>query len=452
MNVPSTARTRAALRCGLLAGMALGFSPSAGAQEAAGAGDLDLSGSVRVRYEAYDNGYRSSGARSDDALTIRTSIVAKYTRGRFRVGAEIRDSRGYAIDLDTPISSAHIDPLQVPQLYVGLDVSEQVSVTAGRMVLNFGSKRLVGDPGWRNAANAFTGARLDWQGPEGKERLSVFYTLPDKRHPDTKGEVIANAWSVDTEGFDLRFWGAFAAAQRGPVALEAYAFLLDERDDATHATRNRHLRTFGGRLQVPEAGRWDLELEAALQLGRIRTSRDDGAPSVPVRAYMAHAEAGYTLPGSLDARLSLQADMASGDKAGTARHERFDSLYGPRRSDWGPTSLYGPLGYSNVRSLGVRAQIAPSRRFDAFVDWRRLWLDSRDDAFAFTGIRDASGASGRDGGSQVQARVRYWLIPKRIKVDLGAAWLDKGAFLKRAPNVQERGDTHYGYGDIYFLF
>ncbi|GAM07697.1 hypothetical protein, partial [Novosphingobium sp. MBES04] len=69
MNVPSTARTRAALRCGLLAGMALGFSPSAGAQEAAGAGDLDLSGSVRVRYEAYDNGYRSSGARSDDALT-----------------------------------------------------------------------------------------------------------------------------------------------------------------------------------------------------------------------------------------------------------------------------------------------------------------------------------------------------------------------------------------------
>ncbi len=440
-------------RCvALSAVLTIGVTHPVRVQAAAAADDLDLSGSVRVRYEAYDGAYRSSGARSDDAVTIQTRLQAKYTSGRFRAGVEIRDSRGYAIDLDTPISSAHIDPLQVPQLYVGMDIADHVALSAGRMVLNFGSKRLVGDPGWRNAANAFTGVRLDWQGNASKERLSFFYTLPDKRHPDTKGEIVDNAWSIDTEGFDLRFWGVFAELERKGVALEGYALVLDERDDQIHATRNRHLRTIGGRIRVPDAAAFDFELEAALQLGRIRTSREANAASVPVRAYMVHAEAGYDLVGWLNARVSLQADLASGDKSQTSRYERFDSLYGPRRSDWGPTSLYGPLGYSNVRSLGVRAQVAPSKRFDAFLDWRKLWLDSADDAFAFTGIRDASGATGRDAGSQLQARVRYWIIPKRIKIDAGAAWLDKGPVLTHAPNVQDRRDTHYGYGDIYFLF
>ena len=41
------------------------------------------------------------------------------------------------------------------------------------------------------------------------------------------------------------------------------------------------------------------------------------------------------------------------------------------------------------------------------------WKESTD-TFASTGLRDASGASGRYAGTQFDTRVRYWLKPDRF--------------------------------------
>ena len=40
----------------------------------------------------------------------------------------------------------------------------------------------------------------------------------------------------------------------------------------------------------------------------------------------------------------------------------------------------------------------------------------------------------------------------RLRLDIGMAYLDKGHFLKAAPNAPPTGDTRYGYVDIYFEF
>ena len=37
-------------------------------------------------------------------------------------------------------------------------------------------------------------------------------------------------------------------------------------------------------------------------------------------------------------------------------------------------------------------------------------------------------------------------------MDIGGAVLNKGSFLKDAPNVQDTSDTHYGYVDFYIHF
>ena len=61
--------------------------------------------------------------------------------------------------------------------------------------------------------------------------------------------------------------------------LEAYGFVLRERDDGL-ATRNRRLQTLGGRwLRAPAPGAWDGELEAAAQWGEVRATAaaEDGA-------------------------------------------------------------------------------------------------------------------------------------------------------------------------------
>jgi hypothetical protein len=107
---------------------------------------------------------------------------------------------------------------------------------------------------------------------------------------------------------------------------------------------------------------------------------------------------------------------------------------------------------ANLRSPAIRLEVTPDPRWDAFVAYRRLWLDNAKDSFASTGVRDATGRSGRDAGGQVEARVRFWVVPKAVRLEGGAAILNKGRFLEAAPNAPKDGDSRYGYVDLTFTF
>ncbi|MCJ2183539.1 alginate export family protein [Novosphingobium sp. 1949] len=441
---------RGAALLGFMAG-ALAIPAGTARAEDATSSRWDVTASVRARYETFDGGYRPGGRESDDALSLRSSLAIGYRGDGFEAGFELRDSRAYAIDESTPLGSGDIDALEIAQAWVRLPLGDSARLTAGRMLLNIGSKRLVGDPGFRNAANAFTGVRIDWKSA-GADPLAVtaFYTLPDIRRPDDKQELADNHFRFDVERLELRFWGVHAARAVGGVDGELYVLGLDEDDYRGTATRNRHLVTLGARLRGTPAPALSYELEGMAQLGTIRTSSAPDAARVPVRAWSTHAEIGYRFADGWKPQLTLFADLASGDKAGTRAYERFDLLYGPRRGDWGPAALFGPLGRSNITSAGVRLNAAPSKRLDGFVEWRRMGLMSATDAFAFTRVVDREGLSGRDAGSQFQALVRYWVLPRRLQLELAAAVLDKGPFLRNAPNAPDAGDTHYGYVSLLY--
>ena len=109
----------------------------------------------------------------------------------------------------------------------------------------------------------------------------------------------------------------------------------------------------------------------------------------------------------------------------------------------GPAGVLAAIGRSNIDSPGVRAELAPSKRFDAFVSYHPMWLAEKTDAFATTGVRDVTGRSGRFAGSQLEGRVRYWVVPGFLRSEVNAFWLDKGHFLKSAPNAPKIGDTGY---------
>jgi hypothetical protein len=146
--------------------------------------------------------------------------------------------------------------------------------------------------------------------------------------------------------------------------------------------------------------------------------------------------------------VSVHFDRATGDGADNDRFNRFDTLFGGRRADFGPTSLYGALSRANVVSGGLRLEAKPATRTDAFIMYRALWLDSATDNFAATGIRDKNGATGTFAGHQIEARARYWIVPKRLRVEAGVAYLAKRAFLRQAPNAPQTGDTRYLYFDL----
>ena len=416
---------------------------------------LKISASVRARYETLHNQFRPGLDRNDDLVTFQTDIAAEYDGGPIRIGAELIDSRAYDGGPGSAVGTGEVNALEPVQAYVGADLGPLLgkgtssSLDLGRFTLNLGSARLVGRNNFRNTTNAFTGAKFEWRGAA-RERLVLFYTYPQQRLPDDKTGILDNKVKLDHEGDDLVFWGAFFNKPKivGSTNLDLYFYALDEGDTISHATRDRHIFNPGVRLfSEPAPGKFDYEIEYAYQFGHISTGTAAGAPRQDVSAHTLHAEVGYQFAGPWKPRLSVRYELGTGDKPG-GKYTRFDNLYGTRRSDWGPTAIFGPLGRSNISSPGVRLDVKPSSRWDGFIGYRAAWLDSATDSFAFTSVRDPSGASGKFAGHEIEARARYWLVPKMLRFETGGAVLFNGQFLKDAPNANGFGNAAYGYVDV----
>jgi hypothetical protein len=196
-----------------------------------------------------------------------------------------------------------------------------------------------------------------------------------------------------------------------------------------------------------KAAREGIDFDAELT-GQVGHARGSTSPTDlqdrRVRAWATHVEIGYTFDAAWQPRAALAYDQGSGTGGGKGIG-RFDTLYGARRFELGPTSLYGLVSRANSISPGIRVEVTPDKRWDGFVMYRALWLASATDAFGASSVRDPSGRSGRFAGQQIEGRVRYWLVPKIAQLDVGAAVLLKGRFLRDAPNAPPSGDTHYSY-------
>lgn len=415
---------------------------------------LTLSGTIRVRYETLANQFRPGLEENADTILLRTTLAAEYATGPVRIGGELIDARAYLADRNGSVGTGEVNALELVQAYIGADLGDALgrgSTTAlqvGRFTMDQGSRRLVSRNSFRNTTNAFAGIKLETRTANGS-KLTLFYTLPLVRLPSDKSAILDNQVKWDRESFDFRFWGGFASHPlSGRANVEAYFYGLEERDAPRQPTRNRHLYTPGMRIYAkPAAGKWDYELEGAYQFGHLRESTDALAGKQSVSAYTLHAEAGYRFPAAWPLRLSLEYDRASGDRPG-GRYGRFDNLFGSRRSDFGPTSTFGTLGRANIGSLGLRLEFEPDKRWDGFVHYSANWLDSASDSFANTGVRDPTGASGRFAGHQLEAQVRYWLLPDLLRMNLGGAVLFNGGFLKDAPNANGYGNPAFGYLEL----
>ena len=415
---------------------------------------LTITGSIRVRYELLEGQFRPGLPSRDDAITAQTAIAADYRTGPWHLSAELIDARAYLVDAPGAVSTSEVNALELSRASISYS-DGPVELTAGRVHLNLGSRRLAGRNAFRNTINSFTGIRLDWRG-KADDHLVAFYALPHTRLPSARADIIDNVVRWDRESFDLTFWGAHYTRPDlfAGVTLQANIFGLNERDGDNGPNRNRHLFTWGARLhRPPRVGQWDIDLEGAVQTGTIRQSAAANAARQDVRAFFAHAEFGFSpaLPGK--PRVSALVDLASGDDPRTpGSFGRFDTLYGPRRSELGPTGIFGPLFRSNLLAAGLRGEIAPAPRWDVMTLWRPAWVHSRRDRFGNTTLLDTKGRSGRFAGHMLEVRLGHWLIEKRLRLEAGAAIMTSGRLLEDAPNATGYGDTRYAYGQMVVNF
>jgi len=412
---------------------------------------LTLSGSVRARGEAIDGQSRAGFGESDRLFSIRTTILAEYRGDGWRAGGELFDSRAYGARTGSAIGTGEVNTIEPVQAYIGVTIAEpfgkgsRAAAQLGRFTLNLGSRRLVAADEYRNTTNGSSGLRTDLHLANGTD-ATLIYTLPQLRLPDDAASIRDNDARLDRESFDLRLWGGIVSHRQllGAAMGELSYFRLDERDSPGRPNRNRHLDSVSARIiREPAIGKIDYEIEAIRQTGTVRASIAAAAPTLQVGAWFAHADIGYSFAGALKARVSIEYDYASGDAPG-GHYGRFDTLFGMRRADLAPAGIYAQIGRANISTPAVRIEIAPTKRLDAFVTYRPMWLAEKTDAFSTSGVRDARGLSGSFAGHQMEGRARWWWIPTLLRGEINAAWIAKGRFLKQAPNAPAAGDTHYG--------
>lgn len=422
---------------------------------------LSLDGTFRARYETLSPQFRVSRNGSDQVFVTRTTVKAGLHHGAFSLVGEMIDSRASLDDDGSFLNTTVVNPVELLQGYVQwrpralLRDGDMSDVRVGRLTMDVGSRRFVARNRYRNTINAFTGIDWKWQSAGGRQ-LRAFFTLPVAREPDTFAGLRDNDVEFDREDSDVKFWGFYAAdTWRANDHIEVFYFGLDEDDSSTRQTRNRDLSTIGLRLyRSPRAGHVDYEFETAFQFGESRSSTAaTNTRDLDHFARFHHAELGYSFVAPWRPRLVVQYDYASGDdNPADGDYERYSTLYGARRFDFGPTGIYGPFARENLNTPGLRVQVKPAAKLSGFLAWRGYWLASDQDAWTTAGIVDPSGATDSFIGHQVELSVRYEPAPGNVRLESGFAHVFAGDFIDDAPNSRRPGDVTYAYTQIALTF
>lgn len=422
---------------------------------------FSIGGTFRARIEHLDERFRAGQKGSDQALMVRTTIDSELRFGPLAVGAELMDSRAFYNDSGSNVSTGIVNSAELLQGYLKWSAADllgnnsQSTLRAGRMTVDVGSRRFVARNRFRNTINSFTGVDWRWQQDSGRE-FRAFYLLPVQRLPSNRAALLDNETEFDSESSDVSFWGLYykLPAWRNNK-LEFFVFGLHEDDDNDRPTRNRELTTAGFRIfREARQSQLDYEIESAYQFGESRTSAAvSNVTDLDHFAHFHHAEIGYSFDYPWQPRVILQYDFASGDDSPVdGDNERLDTLFGARRFDFGPTSIYGPFARSNLSSPGLRIKLKPASSITSFVSYRGFWLASDQDTWTTAGVRDATGNFGSFLGHQIELRIRYNPAPKNIQIEMGIAHIFTGEFIEDAPNANSPDDPTYLYSQVSLAF
>jgi len=419
-----------------------------------------VSGSVRSRYETVSDPFVAGRSGHDALLGLRTLLRLEANSGPFRLVGEVLDSRFIAGE-EAGGAAGEVDTLEPVQLYAEVvtplapATGARVTLRGGRFAMDVGSRRLIARANFRSIIQSFDGVRAVIE-PGGGAQLQAFGAFPTTRSPSDAASLLGNETALNPTLDSVFFSGLHLTAPlRERLTAEIYAFSLTEQDAAEAPSRNRDLLTFGARLHsLPARGEPDVDLEYAHQTGSQRATRSPSdTTDLDHDAFMIHLEAGYTFDTPGRPRISLHYDFASGDTSpGDSRSGRFDTIFGDRAFELGPTSLWGAVSRSNLSSPGIRLEAEPDGRSDVMVMIRDVELASARDSFANSQVSDPSGASGADVGRHIEVRYRRWLMDDVLRLSAGGAWLLKGDFLKNAPNSPGRDDALYAYTELSWSF
>ena len=435
-------------------------------QDALGAPDwLRVSGQFRARFEHLSERFKKIGGVLRDGpgqiVVLRTLLAITLQDEYLSLTTELEDSRAYGYPSDEILSTGQINAVELLQAYVRADFSDvfvggdSTRVKLGRQTMDMGSRRFVARNRYRNTINSFLGANARWEDTAGSA-VEAFFTSPTIRLPGTGDQEALrnNEIKFDKELADNSFWGLFGSHKEviENVNAELYYYGLDRGDVFNLAVADRKLHTFGSRWYRPTvAGEPFWEIEYAYQFGESRSTKSaSDTTDLDHSAYMLHVSGGYAFDNAPGLRVEGLFDIATGDDdPSDGNNNRYDSLFGVPRFEFGPTGIFRGATRANIISPGLRLTGDIAEGWQVRVTQRPYYLESKTDAWTTTGLRDDTGGSGRHFADITELRVRHPLLNGGARLEFGGAYLAAKEFAK---NQGDGRDSIYTYVQIQFNF
>jgi hypothetical protein len=357
---------------------------------------LTLGANARVRAQHYGPDNFGIGSGSDSYVLFRG-----LAHGDLRVGKHVQafvqfgvyDEAGRA---GGPVSADQSSP-DLQQGFLAWN-GDMFSFRAGRQEMTLGTSRLVSVREGPNIRLAFDGVRASWK--QGSHRIDGFTFRPVVNKPGAFD---------DTPNKTQWLYGLHASLAPESIKLlklDLY-WLGYERDQARFAAAQgpEHRHSFGARLFGSKKG-WDWNVETVFQTGHVGDQT--------IRAWTVATDTGFTfttLPWS--PRLSLKADIASGDKKPEDNQlGTFNALY-PNPTYFSEAALLAP---GNIMDLQPAVTIRPIPSLTFLLGWNFLWKHHKADAVytppaPLVAIRETIG-TGRYIGDQIRLEGTYLLDPQ----------------------------------------
>lgn len=415
-----------------------------------------INGETRLRFEHLDGQFRIGQNGSDQALMMRTLLKAGLKYERWSVNTEIIDARSIAgiDDDDTNLNNGTNNPSDILQFYLGLHSADlgckgcKGHLSLGRFTLDVGSRRFVARNRYRNTINAFSGLQFNWENSSsenpGIHSWQIFYSHPVQRKFD--GEAQENNPDLDEAINGTDFWGLVLGHRSQRLNSLWYLLGLDEEDRPGYATRDRKLYTLVSDLSSTKTAQHNWRVELAYQWGESSVDRSLNQAR-DVSATFIHGEWFYRFQNTH--MLGLLFDYASGDRAiNDDEDQRFDTLYGARRFDFGPTGLYGPFARGNLVSPGLRWQSPKYKWGEVLGTWRAFRLAEKQDTWTSTGFAAREAGAPSAIGRQTEFRWRWQNANKTLLLEAGAAYLEAESVMEAAG----KGDSQYAYSQVTLSF
>jgi hypothetical protein len=336
---------------------------------------------------------------------VRTFIELKSALNSFRIGGP------------RPIDEKKMD-FQAAFLEVGTSGDGNgIKFRVGRQELYYGSGRLID---LREGPNS----RLSFDGFKIKAKADAWSVDAFAMRPD-----------LDNFGFfdnypdhAIDFWGVYATRSLPhKETLDVYYLGLSREGAAFERGTAQEVRhSLGARIFHPAATErpaLDYDLEGVWQFGTFGSAN--------IEAWTLASNTGVQFPRThLKPRLSVNADIASGDHPGSNTLGTFNPLY-PSGRYFGVFASTGP-GPLNFMDIHPKVQLEAPHGVSIFVDWIFQWRESLDDGlYAIPGflIAPADGSRARFVGDRPGTEIK-WQATRHLWFQADYGIFYAGSFIK----------------------